>query len=134
MKALTLFLFLMSPVSAYAGVCSWYDQLIEYDASIGRLEPQYVSIREGDRICVRLRAIDGGYGITIATMPVWLKATTKKTDEVSFIARKTGSYEVKCTGCGTKSTLTVLSKTDYDKKAKKILEQESFIKRRFEYK
>lgn len=134
MKTLISFLLLIAPSLGFAGTCSWYDQLVEFNASIGRLEPSHVTVREGDRLCVRLTALDKSYNVMVQGFPVWLQASKSRSDEASFSVNKVGTFSVTCSGCGAKASLVVLPKKDFDKKSQKLLERESILNRRYNYK
>lgn len=130
MKLVWILILMISASSAYAGSCgSWQDQIITFEASIGRLEPKVALIREGDKVCIRLRSLDNSYSVLLQGSPLWLKANKKTSDEGVYYARKTGQFTLKCAACGANATLEVLPVTSYDEKAKKYYEEDSVRRR-----
>lgn len=108
-----------TPYGAVA--CNESDSEVDVYVSAEYFEPRIIYVKEGDKVCLKVIAVDEPISFTIDSYPVMLSArptANKKPTLAYFRATKVGEFRIRCKGgCAYKSEpkLVVQSKASFEK-------------------
>lgn len=99
--------------------CETSDAKVLISVTKDSFEPRLIYVKEGDKVCMKVEAIDYSVSMTIDSHPVMLSvAPSKKPATAYFRANKVGEFNIKCRGgcaLGVQPKLIVQSKADFEK-------------------
>ena len=119
---LTLFLSIQAHAFTYAGdlECNRSDSKIDVYVSKDRFEPRVIYVKENDKVCLKVHAVDYGASFTIDGYPAVLASVRANSPpRISyFTANKVGEFKINCKGgcaLGVNAKLVVQSKESFER-------------------
>ena len=109
---------------------------VNVSVSADTFEPRIIYLKENDKVCLKVKAIDYNVAFTIDKHPIYVSVRSNKESYTYFKVGKKGEYKITCKGgcaLGVDAKLVVQSKEEYDKwEEEKYREQSDKYRKKYQ--